>query len=147
MDDNKKDEKDGHFVDVGRAETEIHVPDPDIAEVFESDQRGHGARSGGQHMRRTIEEQHGYNHDLSAGDPDVQMEDANFVGEEAPGGGQPTPDQDVVDDIGEAVGLEYQDNEPLHTTDKVEERDRHRWELDPASSEDYGERNRRRDEE
>lgn len=133
----KKDHKNEKFVDVGRAETEIHVPDPDINEVFEADQRGHGARSGGQQMQREMAEQRGFDRDLAAGDPDVMIEDSVFVGEEAPGGGQPTPDQDIVDEIGEAVGLEYQDNEPLHTTEKVEERDRHRWELDPASSEDY----------
>jgi hypothetical protein len=135
--DQKKDHKNERFVDVGRAETEIHVPDPDINEVFESDQRGHGARSGGRQMQREMADQRGFDRDVMAGDPDAMIEDSVFVGEEAPGGGQPTPDQDIVDEIGEAVGLEYQDNEPLHTTEKVEERDRHRWELDPASSEDY----------
>ena len=52
----------------------------------------------------------------------------------------PTPDQDVVDDIGKALGVEYQDNEELKAGDKVTERDEHRWELDPASAEDYKER-------
>ena len=52
----------------------------------------------------------------------------------------PTPDQDRVDDIGRALGVEYQDNEPLKASDKIAERDRHRWELDPASSDDYKER-------
>ena len=52
----------------------------------------------------------------------------------------PTPDQDIVDDIGKALGVEYQDNEELRASDKVVERDKHRWELDPASSEDYKDR-------
>ncbi len=142
MTDKKNPEKHGHFVDAGRAETEIYEPDPEIAEVFESEKHGHGARSGGRHMQAEIREQHGFSRDLAAGDPDADIEDVNFVGEEAVGGGNPTPDQDRVDEIGQAVGLEYQDDEPLHTTDKVEERDRHRWELDPASSEDYKERNK-----
>lgn len=134
-------EKEGeHFVDVGRAETEIYVPDPEINEVFESDKHGHGARTGGREMQRDMDEHHGVDRAILAGDPDASMEDAEFVGEEAPGGGQSTPDQSNVSDIGEAVGLEYQDNEPLRTTDKVEDRDRHRWELDPASSEDYKDR-------
>jgi hypothetical protein len=34
----------------------------------------------------------------------------------------------------------YQDGEPLRVGQKEEERDEHRWELDPASSEDYAER-------
>ena len=74
------------------------------------------------------------------GDLDVDVEDAYFTGDEAPGGDNPTPGQDVVDDIGKALGVEYQDNEELKAVDKVTERDRKRWELDPASSEDYKER-------
>ena len=58
------------------------------------------------------------------------------------GGSAPTPDQDIVEEIGAAVGITYEDNEPLKGGDKVEARDRHRWDLDPASSEDYDERQR-----
>jgi hypothetical protein len=133
-----------HFVDVGRAETDIYVPDPEVAEVFEADKHGHGARSGGREMMRAIEDQHGFDRDLLAGDPDADIEDATFVGEEAPGGGHSVPDQAIVDSIGDAIGLHYEDNEPLHTTEKVEDRDRHRWELDPASAEDYQRRARNR---
>ena len=61
-------------------------------------------------------------------------------GDEAPGGDNPTPDQDIVDDIGRALGVQYQDNEELRASDKVAARDRHRWELDPASAEDYKDR-------
>ena len=78
--------------------------------------------------------------DISAGDVDVNVEDAYFTGDEAPGGDNPTPDQDVVDEIGKALGVEYQDSEELRGSDKVADRDKHRWELDPASSEDYRDR-------
>ena len=47
------------------------------------------------------------------GDVDVDMESAYFSGDETPGGDNPTPDQDVVDDIGRALGVEYQDGEEL----------------------------------
>jgi len=77
---------------------------------------------------------------LTAGDVDADWESASSVGDEAPGGDNPTPDQDVVDDIGKAVGVEYEDNEELKSEEKIAKRDRHRWELDPASSEDYNER-------
>jgi len=77
---------------------------------------------------------------LTGGDVDADWEDAYAVGDEAPGGDNPTPDQDRVDDIGRALGIEYQDNEELKAADKIIERDRHRWELDPASAEDYKER-------
>jgi hypothetical protein len=45
-----------------------------------------------------------------------------------------------VDELGIALGLTYQDDEALRAGGKEEERDRHRWELDPASAEDYVER-------
>ena len=77
---------------------------------------------------------------ITGGDVDADLEAAYFSGDEAPGGDNPTPDQDVVDEIGKALGVEYQDNEELKPGDKVVERDRHRWELDPASSEDYKDR-------
>jgi len=77
---------------------------------------------------------------LTGGDVDADWESAYSVGDEAPGGDNPTPDQDIVDDIGRAVGVEYEDNEELKGADKVAKRDRHRWELDPASSEDYNDR-------
>ncbi len=77
---------------------------------------------------------------ISGGDVDVDVEQAYFSGDEAPGGDNPTPDQEVVDEIGQAIGVEYQDNEELDPTEKVSRRDKHRWELDPASAEDYKER-------
>ncbi len=78
---------------------------------------------------------------IAAGDADVNVEDAYFTGDETPGGDNSTPDQDVVDEIGKALGVEYDDAEELKSGDKLVERDRHRWELDPASAEDYKEHN------
>jgi hypothetical protein len=77
---------------------------------------------------------------LTAGDVDADWESAYSVGDEAPGGDNPTPDQDVVDEIGRAVGVQYEDNEELKGEKKISDRDRKRWELDPASSEDYEDR-------
>jgi len=76
---------------------------------------------------------------LRAGDPDVSWQGIE-TGEETPGGSTPTPDQNRVDEIGEAVGVTYQDNEPLSFGEKSDQRDQERWEDDPASSEDYEER-------
>lgn len=73
---------------------------------------------------------------LSGGDVDAAW-DAADSGEETVGGSSPTPDQDRVDELGRAVGLTYSDTEPLHSTEKIERRDVDRWELDPASAEDY----------
>jgi hypothetical protein len=77
---------------------------------------------------------------LTAGDVDADWESAYSVGDEAPGGDNPTPDQDIVDDIGKAVGVQYEDNEELKGEEKILKRDRNRWELDPASSDDWDDR-------
>ncbi|MFN2137940.1 MAG: DUF6335 family protein [Candidatus Promineifilaceae bacterium] len=76
---------------------------------------------------------------LSGGDVDAAWDQAD-VGEETVGGTVATPDQDVVDELGEAAGLTYEEGEPLHTGDKLEARDRHRWELDPRSADEADER-------
>ncbi|MBI4485468.1 MAG: hypothetical protein HY655_05605 [Acidobacteria bacterium] len=98
------------------------------------------ARTGRAEMAETLEDHRGMSPDITGGDVDVDVEDAYFTGDESPGGDNPTPDQDVVDDIGKALGVQYDDAEELKSTDKIIERDRHRWEMDPASSEDYKDR-------
>lgn len=77
---------------------------------------------------------------VTAGDLDAQIEDAQFVGEETAMGSQPSPEQNDVDTIGASMGVTYSDNEPLKVGEKERERDKRRWELDPASSEDYKDR-------
>ena len=79
---------------------------------------------------------------LVAGDVDASLEAASHVGEETPGGDNPTPDQDVVDLIGRSLGVEYDDDEELEGGAEITKRDRKRWELDPASSEDWKERSK-----
>jgi hypothetical protein len=76
---------------------------------------------------------------LSGGDVDAAWDQAD-AGEGTVGGSTPTPDQDMVDDLGRAAGLTYSDSEPLRPEEKVAERDDHRWEVNPASAEDYEER-------
>jgi hypothetical protein len=77
---------------------------------------------------------------LSGGDIDARWEDADSSGEESVAGSASTPGQDNVQEIGEALGITYQDNEELRVGEKEEDRDKKRWELDPASSDDYQER-------
>ncbi len=79
---------------------------------------------------------------ITKGDLDTNWTDAQFSGEESAVGSSPSPDQNVVEEIGSAMGIQYADDEPLKVGEKEEERDKHRWELDPASSEDYAERAR-----
>jgi hypothetical protein len=98
------------------------------------------ARSGRSELRDSLAQHTETGPALTGGDVDASWEDAYAVGDEAPGGDNPTPDQDIVDEIGKALGVQYDDNEELKGAEKIQERDRHRWELDPASSDDYRER-------
>jgi len=77
---------------------------------------------------------------LTGGDVDADWESAYSVGDESPGGDNLTPDQNVVDEIGQALGVEYEDSEELTGEKKISDRDKHRWELDPGSADDYDER-------
>ncbi|HEV7240895.1 MAG TPA: DUF6335 family protein [Thermoanaerobaculia bacterium] len=79
---------------------------------------------------------------ITAGDLDVQWESAQFSGDEAAGSSMPSPENNVVDEIGAAMGVTYQDSEELKFGDKERSRDEKRWELDPASSDDYQDRTR-----
>ncbi len=107
---------------------------------LDMDRHGSAARTGRAGLEHSRHEHGGMTPAITGGDVDVNMETAYFSGDGAPGGDNPTPDQEVVDDIGKALGVEYQDQEELKAADKIVERDKHRWELDPASSEDYKER-------
>jgi hypothetical protein len=66
---------------------------------------------------------------LTAGDPDADWRRADSVGEEAPGGTVATPDQNVVDDIGDALGVPRAPDEEFRTSQEIlDGRDRYRAE-------------------
>ncbi|MBI1765188.1 MAG: hypothetical protein HYR56_27565 [Acidobacteria bacterium] len=130
-----------HSIDLGRFESSQPEPSEEVKEEFAEAAKLGGP--GGEFLfNARLREHHEYSPELSGGDLDAAWEDAD-VGEESVGGANPTPDQSLVDELGAGAGLMFDDNESLRSLDKVKERDRHRWELDPASSEDYAERNRR----
>ena len=104
------------------------------------DRSASSARSGRQELKERYDKHTETSPALTGGDVDADWESAYSTGDEAPGGDNPTPDQNNVDDIGLALGVEYEDNEELEGADKIEERDKHRWEDDPASSEDFDDR-------
>jgi hypothetical protein len=119
-------------------EIEETLPGPPSS--LDLDRRPSAARSGRHELQEARREHTEASPDLTAGDVDADWQDAYSVGDETPGGDNPTPDQDRVDDIGKALGVQYEDNEELKASDKIAERDKHRWELDPASSDDYRDR-------
>src|SRR5262245_49971837 len=114
------------------------VPSPPSS--LDLDRTASAARSGRRELLEKYAEHTETSPAMTGGDVDADWESAYSVGDEAPGGDNPTPDQDIVDDIGRAVGVEYQDNEELKGARKISERDKHRWELDPASSDDWEDR-------
>lgn len=69
----------------------------------------------------------------TAGDPDAMNYQAKVVGEEAIGGTTPTPDQNNVDEIMAAVGIDTEDEQPVAVKDEMDRRDDQRFELDPDS--------------
>jgi len=117
------------------AEQSAHfTEDEDIEADFAARQQL--AVGGRDELLKELEEHHELSPEISGGDLDAAWQFANATGEEAVGGTAPTPDQDVVDELGAAAGLSYKDDEPLNSDAKILDRDRNRWELNPASVED-----------
>ncbi len=72
----------------------------------------------------------------SGGDIDAEWEEVNTSGSESVFGHNPTPDQSDVERNAHAMGIDFQDNEPLDFVEKLEKRDRDRYELDEGSKSD-----------
>lgn len=69
---------------------------------------------------------------MTGGDTDADWTRAAHVGEEAVGGTVATPDQNVVDDLGRALGVpQAPDAEFRPSAEILEGRDRRRWEQEP----------------
>ena len=69
----------------------------------------------------------------AGGDLDASWEDVNESGSETVAGDNPTPDQSLVEENALAIGVSYEDNEELEFIEKIEKRDRERFELDESS--------------
>ena len=72
----------------------------------------------------------------SGGDIDASWEDVDDSGAETVFGHNPTPDQSDVEENAHAMGIDYEDNEPLDLLEKIEKRDRDRYELNENSKSD-----------
>jgi hypothetical protein len=116
---------------------------PSVPSSLNFDRKASSAASGQEAWRHQRREHTEGGPALTGGDVDADWENGYSEGDEAPGGDNPTPDQDVVEEIGRALGVEYEDAEELKGADKITERDTNRWEYDPASAEDYRERNKK----
>ena len=86
-------------------------------------------------VERESEKYHSVSPELTAGDVGARWQEAEDSGAETPGGHVATPDQDNVDEIGRAVGMEFQDNQELSAPEEIlSRRDRRRWEMDKRSA-------------
>ena len=95
--------------------------DPEVLEEFDDAQKQAGA--GPKLLERKLKEYTWTGPELSGGDIDADWDHAD-VGEECVAGENPTPDQSVVEDIGEAVGETQEDEKPLRTAAEKKDRDR-----------------------
>ena len=111
-----------------------YVPDPDI-EKFMEEEISRAPKDPDQLAHRLRENTASSPAD-SGGDPDATWEDVNDSGEESVAGDNPTPDQSLVEENARAVGVTFEDNEELEVIDKIERRDRDRFELDERSKGD-----------
>ncbi|HEY7540824.1 MAG TPA: DUF6335 family protein [Methylomirabilota bacterium] len=81
---------------------------------------------------------------LTGGDVDADWQTAYSSGEESIGGSVSTPDQDVVDEIGRALGVEQEADAPVRTSDEIlRARDRLRWHLEREAADAEDGRSRR----
>jgi hypothetical protein len=83
---------------------------------------------------------------LTGGDVDADWKRADSIGDEAVGGSVATPDQDVVDEIGAALGVAQESEAEVTTSEEIlRRRDRLRWHLEHDA--DAKEREAEREEE
>ncbi|MBI1734625.1 MAG: hypothetical protein HYR51_05565 [Candidatus Rokubacteria bacterium] len=100
---------------------ELQGPPPREATMMRTDRERDAEREAAQFAETSPE--------LAGGDVDADWQRAASVGEEAPGGTVATPDQNVVDEYGEALGVPRAPEEELRTSQEIlEQRDRYRWE-------------------
>ena len=86
-----------------------------------------------QELLERIREHHSSSPADSGGDIDAEWEDVSDSGAESVFGHNPTPDQSDVEENAHAMGVNFEDNEPLDRLEKMEKRDRNRFELDEDS--------------
>ncbi len=109
-------------------------PDENIKE-FMDEEIAHAPQAPGELLNR-LDEHNSSSPADSGGDIDANWEEVNSTGAEAFAGHNPTPDQSDVEENAHAYGIDFQDNEPLDLLEKMEKRDRNRWELDESSKEE-----------
>jgi len=107
------------------------VPDKDIRDVMEEEIAN--APQAPCELEERISEHNASSPADSGGDIDATWEEATTTGAETVFGHNPTPDQSDVEANAHAMGINYEDNETLDFEEKIEQRDRNRFELNESS--------------
>lgn len=110
------------------------VPDPEIEELMEEEISR--APKDPELLAQRLRNNTAASPRDAGGDLDAAWEDVNDSGTETISGDNPTPDQSNVEENANAVGVSFEDNEELDFLDKIERRDRDRFELDERSKSD-----------
>jgi uncharacterized protein DUF6335 len=108
-----------------------YVPDPDIEEFMEEEITR--APKDPELLAHRLRNNTAASPRDAGGDLDAAWEDVNDSGSESVSGHSPTPDQSLVEENANAVGVNFEDNEELEFLEKIERRDRERFELDQRS--------------
>jgi hypothetical protein len=108
-----------------------YIPDPEIEEFMEEEISR--APKDPDLLAQRIRQHTEASPEDAGGDLDATWEDVDDSGEESVAGDNPTPDQSDVEENAHAVGVNYEDNEELRFIEKIDKRDRDRFELDPDS--------------
>ena len=108
-----------------------YVPDPEIEEFMELEISR--APKDPEQLAQRLRNNTAASPRDAGGDLDADWEDVNASGSETVAGDNPTPDQSLVEENASAIGVSYEDNEELEFIDKIEKRDRDRFELDENS--------------
>lgn len=106
-------------------------PDEEIAE-FMNDEIAHVPQAPSELAQRLFDH-HSSSPADSGGDIDASWEEVNGSGSESVFGHNPTPDQSDVEDNAHAMGIDFEDNEPLDFTKKFNKRDSERFEMRESS--------------
>jgi hypothetical protein len=99
---------------------------------FIDDEIAHAPQAPNELLER-IKNNHSASPADSGGDIDAEWEDVNDSGAESVFGHNPTPDQSDVEENAHAMGIDFEDNEPLDVVEKIGKRDRKRYELNENS--------------
>lgn len=107
------------------------IPDPEIEAAMEDEIAA--APRDADRLADRLHENTSANPVDAGNDPDADLTDLESVGSESFMGDNPSPEANDTEEMGMSAGVRYQDNEELDIIDKIERRDRDRFELDPRS--------------